>query len=70
MVVLAGGYGGAKLSHGMALASATRAAQGDDELTLTIIVNTGDDLELHGLDDLEAVQLRHVSVHGDGVPRP
>lgn len=49
VVVLAGGYGGAKLSHGLALASAARAAAGRTPLDLTIIVNTGDDLELHGL---------------------
>ena len=49
MVVLAGGYGGAKLSHGMALASAARVARGTDGLALSVIVNTGDDLELHGL---------------------
>lgn len=45
MVVLAGGYGGAKLSHGMALASSARAVPPE----LVVIVNTGDDLELHGL---------------------
>jgi LPPG:FO 2-phospho-L-lactate transferase len=44
VVVLAGGYGGAKLSHGLAML----AASGSD-LDLSIIVNTGDDLELHGL---------------------
>ena len=49
VVVLAGGYGGAKLSHGMALASAARVARGTDGLALSVIVNTGDDLELHGL---------------------
>ena len=41
--VLAGGYGGAKLSHGFALVAAQR------ELALSVVVNTGDDLELHGL---------------------
>ena len=54
VVVLAGGYGGAKLSHGMALASAERPRP----IELEIIVNTGDDLELHGLDvspDLDTV---------------
>ena len=45
VVVLAGGYGGAKLSHGVALAA---EAQGSG-LELAVIVNTGDDLELHGL---------------------
>jgi LPPG:FO 2-phospho-L-lactate transferase len=49
VAVLAGGYGGAKLSHGLALASATRAATGALAPDLRVIVNTGDDLELHGL---------------------
>jgi LPPG:FO 2-phospho-L-lactate transferase len=49
VIVLAGGYGGAKLSHGMALASAARASRGAPALQLTVVVNTGDDLELHGL---------------------
>jgi LPPG:FO 2-phospho-L-lactate transferase len=49
VVVLAGGYGGAKLSHGLALASAARATGGHEPLDLSIIVNTGDDLDLHGL---------------------
>lgn len=49
VVVLAGGYGGAKLSHGLALASAARASRGQTPLDLSIVVNTGDDLELHGL---------------------
>jgi LPPG:FO 2-phospho-L-lactate transferase len=40
VVVLAGGVGGAKLAHGL------QAHLGD---RLTVIVNTGDDLELHGL---------------------
>lgn len=49
VVVLAGGYGGAKLSHGMALASAGRMSDGEPAIDLSVIVNTGDDLELHGL---------------------
>jgi len=49
VVVLAGGYGGAKLSHGVVLASAARASRGEAQLDLSVIVNTGDDLELHGL---------------------
>ncbi len=49
VVVLAGGFGGAKLSHGLDLASRARAARGEAPLDLVIIVNTGDDLELHGL---------------------
>jgi LPPG:FO 2-phospho-L-lactate transferase len=58
VVVLAGGYGGAKLSHGLALASAAGVARGEPGLELSIIVNTGDDLELHGLSvspDLDTV---------------
>jgi LPPG:FO 2-phospho-L-lactate transferase len=43
VTVLAGGYGGAKLSHGLALIADER------DLDLSIVVNTGDDLELHGL---------------------
>jgi LPPG:FO 2-phospho-L-lactate transferase len=39
VVALAGGVGGAKLAHGLAAAT-------DD---LTVVVNTGDDLERHGL---------------------
>lgn len=58
VTVLAGGYGGAKLSHGIALASAAREARGVSPLDLAIIVNTGDDLTIHGLDvcpDLDTV---------------
>ena len=49
VVVLAGGYGGAKLSHGLALASSRRIDDGAAPLDLAVVVNTGDDLELHGL---------------------
>ena len=45
IVVLAGGFGGALFSHGVALAAAASGA----DLELTVVVNTGDDLELHGL---------------------
>jgi LPPG:FO 2-phospho-L-lactate transferase len=58
VTVLAGGYGGAKLSHGVALASATRQARGAGAIDLSVVVNTGDDLELHGLSvspDLDTV---------------
>ena len=41
VVELAGGVGGAKLADGL------QAVVGQD---LTVIVNTGDDLERHGLD--------------------
>ena len=40
VVALAGGVGGAKLAHGM---------QADVGSDLTVVVNTGDDLERHGL---------------------
>jgi LPPG:FO 2-phospho-L-lactate transferase len=49
VTILAGGFGGAKLSHGMALEAAARAASDRPPLELTVIVNTADDLELHGL---------------------
>jgi LPPG:FO 2-phospho-L-lactate transferase len=49
VTVLAGGYGGAKLGHGLALASAAREVRGAPPLDLAIVVNTGDDLVLHGL---------------------
>ena len=41
VVALAGGVGGARLAHGLQLA----VAPGD----LTVVVNTGDDAEFHGL---------------------
>ncbi len=40
VTVLAGGVGGAKLAHGFSLLP---------EVDLSVVVNTGDDLELHGL---------------------
>jgi LPPG:FO 2-phospho-L-lactate transferase len=49
VTVLAGGYGGAKLSHGLALASESAVAHGAPGIDLSIVANTGDDLELHGL---------------------
>jgi LPPG:FO 2-phospho-L-lactate transferase len=45
VVVLAGGFGGARFSHGVALAADDPASK----LELAVVVNTGDDLELHGL---------------------
>jgi len=41
VVLLAGGYGGARMAHGFALLG--------DEVRLTVIGNTADDIELHGL---------------------
>jgi LPPG:FO 2-phospho-L-lactate transferase len=41
VTVLAGGFGGARMAHGFALLG--------DAVELSVIVNTGDDLELHGL---------------------
>jgi LPPG:FO 2-phospho-L-lactate transferase len=59
VVVLSGGYGGAKLSHGLAMLAAAGAADdrtvamhapgSTSNIDLSIIVNTGDDLEVHGL---------------------
>ena len=72
--VLAGGYGGAKLSHGLALASAAREQAGQAPLHLSIVVNVGDDLELHGLNvspDLDTVMYTLAGLadeeHGWGV---
>jgi LPPG:FO 2-phospho-L-lactate transferase len=50
VVVLAGGFGGARMSHGF--------AQLSNAVRLSVVVNTGDDLELHGLNvspDLDTV---------------
>src|SRR3954454_12476473 len=41
VVVIAGGFGGARMADGFALLK--------DDARLSVIVNTGDDLELHGL---------------------
>ncbi len=49
VTVLAGGYGGAKLSHGIALASEAAVRAGQAPIELSIVANTGDDLELHGM---------------------
>jgi LPPG:FO 2-phospho-L-lactate transferase len=49
VTVLAGGFGGSKMSHGFALEAARRDGDGGRPIDLSIIVNTGDDLELHGL---------------------
>lgn len=74
VTVLAGGYGGAKLSHGLALASVERMARGLPGLDLSIVVNTGDDLVLHGLHvspDLDTVMYTLAGLvdpeHGWGV---
>jgi LPPG:FO 2-phospho-L-lactate transferase len=48
VVVLAGGYGGAKLTHGLAMVAGA-SSWGGAPFELSAIVNTGDDLELHGL---------------------
>jgi LPPG:FO 2-phospho-L-lactate transferase len=52
VTLLAGGFGGAKMSHGFALLGPERAVE------MSIVVNTGDDMELHGLSispDLDTV---------------
>ena len=41
VVVLAGGFGGARMAHGFELLG--------DQVTTSVVVNTGDDLEVHGL---------------------
>ncbi|HEY8135176.1 MAG TPA: 2-phospho-L-lactate transferase [Candidatus Limnocylindrales bacterium] len=41
VLVLAGGFGGARMAHGFELLG--------DQVSLSVIVNTADDLELHGL---------------------
>ena len=45
VVVLAGGYGGAKMAHGLALEAKRRGSPDD----LTLCVNVADDLDVHGL---------------------
>lgn len=42
VVVLAGGYGGARMAHGFALL-------GGDQVELSVVINTADDMQLHGL---------------------
>lgn len=42
VVVIAGGFGGARMAHGFALL-------GPEQVALTVVGNTGDDLEIHGL---------------------
>ena len=52
VTLLAGGFGGAKMAHGFALLGAEHAVE------VSIVVNTGDDMELHGLSispDLDTV---------------
>jgi LPPG:FO 2-phospho-L-lactate transferase len=49
IVALAGGVGGAKLAFGLDRALAARAGGAGESSDLTVVVNTGDDLELHGL---------------------
>lgn len=49
LTILAGGYGGAKLSHGVVLAAAARERAGHAGPRISIVVNVADDLELHGL---------------------
>ena len=49
VTVLAGGFGGAKLSHGLVLASSVAEGRGEPPIELSIVANTGDDMELHGL---------------------
>jgi LPPG:FO 2-phospho-L-lactate transferase len=49
VLVLAGGYGGAKMVHGFALEAERRAGAGEEPIELTVVGNTADDLIVHGL---------------------
>jgi LPPG:FO 2-phospho-L-lactate transferase len=49
VVVLAGGYGGAKMAHGFALEAERRRREGEQPIELAVVGNTADDLTLHGL---------------------
>src|SRR5688572_4916274 len=50
VVVLAGGFGGARMAHGFALEAERRTFEpAADPIELTVVGNTADDLELHGL---------------------
>ncbi|HEY7600190.1 MAG TPA: 2-phospho-L-lactate transferase [Candidatus Limnocylindrales bacterium] len=49
VTLLAGGFGGAKMAHGFALAGEARANAAAEPLELTVVGNVGDDFELHGL---------------------
>ena len=57
VTVVAGGYGGAKMSHGFALLAAARPSRSEPgadvraerPLQLSIVGNTADDVEIHGL---------------------
>lgn len=66
--MLAGGFGGAKLSHGLAMAVAALEELGEAAPELSVIVNTGDDLELHGLavsPDLDTVMYTLAGIAND-----
>jgi LPPG:FO 2-phospho-L-lactate transferase len=45
VVVLAGGFGGSKMAHGLALVAAREGWAGG----LAVVVNVGDDVDMHGL---------------------
>jgi LPPG:FO 2-phospho-L-lactate transferase len=60
VVVLAGGFGGARMAHGFALLG--------EKVELTVIGNTADDLELHGLyvsPDLDTVMYTLAGIAND-----
>jgi LPPG:FO 2-phospho-L-lactate transferase len=62
VVLLAGGFGGARMAHGFALLGEKV------EVELTVIGNTGDDLELHGLHispDLDTVMYTLAGLSND-----
>jgi LPPG:FO 2-phospho-L-lactate transferase len=48
VTVLAGGVGGAKMAHGLAMLAAD-SSRSDERIQLTVVGNVADDLEVHGL---------------------
>ena len=60
VTLLAGGYGGARMAHGFALLG--------DAVTLSVVGNTGDDIEVHGLHvspDLDTVMYTLATLAND-----
>ena len=60
VLLLAGGFGGARMAHGFALL--------DETASLSVVGNTGDDLEIHGLHvspDLDTVMYTLAGVSND-----
>jgi LPPG:FO 2-phospho-L-lactate transferase len=49
VTMLAGGVGGAKMAHGLAMLGADAGGSDGESIELTIVGNVADDLEVHGL---------------------